>query len=243
MYGQLARATVQIICGESNGSGFHFRREDIVITNHHVIHQATTNGTQIFAVTEDGDKFPLELLTYSPQNEFDFAILQANEHLPDGRTKLIPKIGENIERGKEVLFSGFPHGIPDLLVQRAIVSAVIDERAFYIDGSVNGGNSGGPIIDYSDGSVIGIVTQRRFLGGVELDDLSNQAQQLYSYCQQIAGRGSVQIMGIDFGQFAGSMSQSFILIDQILKANANSGIGIGFRIDFANDKYVKVIGK
>ena len=47
-------------------------------------------------------------------------------------------------------------------------------------------------------------------------------------------------MGIDFGQFAGLMSQSFLLIDHVLKANANSGIGIGFRIDFANEEFEKL---
>ena len=41
MYEDLANATVQVICGESSGSGFHFRREDIVVTNHHVVQQNT----------------------------------------------------------------------------------------------------------------------------------------------------------------------------------------------------------
>ena len=240
MYEDLANAIVQVTCGESSGSGFHFLREDIVVTNHHVVQQNTQIGTPITATTENSESFSLELLSYSSLNENDFAILRATTKLPDGTTMLSPKIMKNIERGKEILFSGFPHGIPDLLVQKAIVAATIDDRSFYIDGSVNGGNSGGPIVDCSDNSVIGIVTQRRFLGGVELEDLSKQANQLYSYCQQIANRGSVQIMGIDFGQFAGLMSRSFLLIDQVLKANANSGIGIGFRIDFVNEDFEKL---
>jgi hypothetical protein len=240
MYEELANATVLVTCGENSGSGFHFRREDIIITNHHVIQQNTQTGMPITAATETGEIFSLELLSYSHLNENDFAILRATTELPGGRTVLSPKVMKNIERGIEILFSGFPHGIPDLLVQKAIVAATIDDRSFYIDGSVNGGNSGGPIVDYSDNSVIGIVTQRRFLGGAKLDDLSKQANQLYLYCQQIANRGSVQIMGIDFVQFAWLMSQSFLLIDHVLKANANSGIGIGFRIDFVNEEFEKI---
>lgn len=39
-------------------------------------------------------------------------------------------------------------------------------------------------------------------------------------------------MGIDFGQFAALMSESFLISNQIIESNANSGIGIGFHIKF-----------
>lgn len=107
---------------------------------------------------------------------------------------------------------------------------------FYIDGSVNGGNSGGAIVDASDGSVIGIVTQRRFLGAQDLDALRGAAEKLRAHCQQIAGRGSVQIMGIDFGGFSSLMAEAMLLIQEVLKANANTGIGIGYSIRFVYEK-------
>ena len=44
-------------------------------------------------------------------------------------------------------------------------------------------------------------------------------------------------MGINFGQFAQMMAQSLSLIDQIVQAHANPGIGIGFRIEFVNQEY------
>jgi hypothetical protein len=108
--------------------------------------------------------------------------------------------------------------------------------AFYLDGSVNGGNSGGPIIDLSDGNVVGLVTQRRFLGGPDLSRLRQEAEQIRSYCQAMAGQGSVQIMGIDFGGFSKLMAEGMLLIRQVLEANANSGIGIGFSIEFVAEK-------
>ncbi len=109
-------------------------------------------------------------------------------------------------------------------------------RAFYIDGSVNGGNSGGPIVDISEGTVVGIVTQRRFLGAKDLAALQKAAERIRAHCQAIAGRGSVQIMGIDFGGFSRLMAEGMLLVREVLEANANTGIGIGFPIEFVTNK-------
>jgi hypothetical protein len=95
-------------------------------------------------------------------------VLELVEPLPDGRIILHPEEPCQIPRGRKILFAGFPHGIHDLLVHEAIISGSSSNHAFYIDGSVNGGNSGGPIVDFETGNVIGIVTQRRFLGGDSL---------------------------------------------------------------------------
>lgn len=191
----------------------------------------------ITAVTEDGTRIPTRLLAHSPENQFDFAILEAQAQLVAGRQVLQPRAMENVPRGTEVVFAGFPHGIPDLLVHEAIVSGPANPSGFYIDGSVNGGNSGGPIVDKASGEVIGIVTQRRFLGAVQLGQLRQGVAQLAQHCQAIAGRGKVVLMGVDFGGFAQMMAQGFAVIDQILQANANSGIGIGFRIEHVNQEY------
>lgn len=236
----LAKATLRIECGSKKGSGFHFRKKEIIVTNHHVIEFHLTKGTPIFAITENGDIFELELLDYSPKTENDYAILKTKSEINLDRIVLQPKNIDTFNRGINILFSGFPHGIPHLLVQKAIISGNINNKAFYIDGSINGGNSGGPIIDISDGKIIGIVTQRRFLGGAELDKLDKRAIELRKHYQQIAGRGSVKIMGIDFGEFANLMAESLLLIDAVLKANANTGIGIGFKIKFVNDAYNKL---
>jgi hypothetical protein len=104
-------------------------------------------------------------------------------------------------------------------------------KTFYIDGSVNGGNSGGPIVDRDSGKVIGIVTQRRFLGSQDLEAMAEEAERLATHCRGIQGQGGVSIMGIDFGSFAGMLSQSNMLLAQVLNANANTGLGIGFGID------------
>lgn len=240
MHQDLANATFRIECGPSSGSGFSFRKDDIVVTNHHVIEPHLLNGHDVFSVTEDGSQLKTKLLSYSDKSQYDFAILQLIDSLPSNRTVLQPKAVAAANRGVRILFSGFPHGIHDLLVHEAIVSGQVKQHAFYIDGSVNGGNSGGPIVDAQTGELIGIVTQRRFLGAQSLQALGSQVNQLARHCAGIANRGSVQIMGIDFGQFANMMAQGLGAISQVIEANANSGIGIGFKIDYANQECVKL---
>jgi hypothetical protein len=235
MHQQLADSTFRIRCGANSGSGFGFRSPRIVVTNFHVI--ASHAAQPIVAIADDGTEIPLRLLTHSPEHQFDFAILEAQAAMPAGRHVLQPQVMATVPRGMKVIFAGFPHGIPDLLVHEAIVSGPAHPRGFYVDGSVNGGNSGGPIVDGASGEVIGIVTQRRFLGAVQLGQLRQGVGQLAQHCQAIAGRGAVVLMGVDFGTFAQMMAQGFTVIDQILQANANSGIGIGFRIEHVNQAY------
>ena len=237
MHQSVSDATFRIECGPSSGSGFSYRHPRIVISNYHVIAPHLTGASPIAAVTETGTHIPLRLLAHSLENQFDFAILEVQAPLPAGRHVLQPRVMTSVPRGVEVVFAGFPHGIPDLLVHEAIVSGPAQPQGFYIDGSVNGGNSGGPIVEKSSGDVIGIVTQRRFLGVIQLGQLRQGVGQLAQHCQAIAGKGQVVLMGVDFGKFAQMMAQGFMVIDQILQANANSGIGIGFRIEHVNQEY------
>jgi Trypsin-like peptidase domain len=226
----LADATLRIESGRSAGSGFHFIRPNIVVTNNHVVEGT---GAPVAAITERGLRFPLRLLASSPTNQHDFAIFQVEGDVPADRNALRPKQMGPAVRGLAVVFSGFPHGIAHLLVHGAVISGAVSDTAFYLDGSVNGGNSGGPIIDRDDGRAIGIVTQRRFLGGPDLDTLRTQAEQIRTHCQTVAGQGTVSIMGIDFGGFSRLMAEGMLLMKSVLEANANAGIGIGFSIEFA----------
>ena len=240
MHQRLADATFRVECGQSSGSGFSFRHASIVATNCHVIAPHMANGTPIYIVTETGIRLPVQLVGHSPENQHDFALLRLSDALPPGRQLLLPKANAATPRGTAILFSGFPHGIHDLLVHEAIVSGPASPNSFYIDGSVNGGNSGGPIIEKATGELVGLVTQRRFLGVVQLNQLRQEVQQLAQHCQGVASQASVRIMGVDFGAFAKMMAKNFLVVDQLLQANANTGIGIGFSIQHINAEYSRL---
>jgi hypothetical protein len=236
-----AKATLCIECGDSRGSGFHFLRPDIVITNCHVILDKDGRiGRVIRGITEGGEQSRLNVLASSPPNQDDYAILQTADDLPTGRAALRPKSLDPVSRGQPVLFAGFPHGISHLLVQSAAISGVLDDKAFYIDGSVNGGNSGGPIVDASEGSVVGVVTERRFLGAPYLYQLAREAERLRTHCESMARLGSVEIMGINFGEFGKLMAEAMLLMREVLEANANTGIGIGYSIRFVSDECARL---
>lgn len=236
LYKNLANATLQILCGNSSGSGFQLLNKDIVITNHHVIEPYFfQEGLQIEGFYENGTRCLMKLIGYSNKMEYDFAILKVIKTENISPSILQPRLSEGFERGTGIVFSGFPHGIPHLLTHSAIISAQI-EKGFYIDGSVNGGNSGGPIIDTNDGKVIGIVTQRRYMGGGNIQQILHESQQLQKHFHSMSKGGNVIMMGIDFADFALKMANTNKILSDVLAQNANSGIGIGFDIRFVFDK-------
>lgn len=239
-FDRLANATLRIEVGNSTGSGFHLMDKQIIVTNFHVVECAISDPSlPIIGITETGNRYKLEVIDSSNKSLFDFAILRSIDTINENREVLKPKIHEKVARGTDILFAGYPHGIPHLLVHKAIVSGYPDEKSFYIDGSVNGGNSGGPIVDANDLTVIGIVTQRRFLGGNDLHLMAIEASRLKEHCLQL-GEGTVNIMGVDFASLGKMIGQSLEVSSSIIELNANSGIGIGFNIKYVMEKLLRM---
>jgi S1-C subfamily serine protease len=238
MHELIAASTLRITCGQSSGSGFIYRNEKIAITNSHVIEPYHSQGNPIEASLETGQPISAKVLSSSPPDQSDFAILELRTRFAAQPLKPQPNL--KFERGREIIFSGFPHGISDLLVQEAIISGPASSKGFYIDGSVNGGNSGGPIADKATGLVLGIVTQRRFLGSKKLEKLQQEMATLVNYCHKIAKQGKMELMGIDFGALTSAIAQGFLLTGELFSANANAGIGIGFSIDPVDKECIKL---
>lgn len=237
---RLANATLQIQSGASAGTGFHFMDKRFVLTNYHVVSQSINdNTTPVLGKTEDGKICEFSIVDFSDDSHDDFAVLECKTDLGPGREILQPKIVNPIEKGTEVLFSGYPHGIPHLLVNRGIVSGYLDNHSFYLDGIVNGGNSGGPIIDISDFSLIGIVTQRRFLGGNELNNMGNEVHQLLEKINKMKQGITVQFGPVDLGTFMSIVGRSIELSNIVIQQNSNTGIGIGFTIEAATNCFKK----
>lgn len=240
MHELIAASTLRVTCGSSSGSGFLYRNEKTAVTNFHVVQPYHSQGHPIQVAVETGQSIGAKIVSSSAADQFDYAILELSATFLAAHTPLKPIPTKKIERGQEVIFSGFPHGISDLLVHEAIISGPAGAKGFYIDGSVNGGNSGGPIVDKSSGLIVGIVTQRRFLGAKELEKLQKEMQQLVQYCNQIAKQGKIVLMGIDFGELTAAIGKGFLLTAELFSANANSGIGIGFSIEHVETECAKL---
>lgn len=234
MHQTLANATFQVIAGDSCGSGFSFMREDLVVTNFHVVAtccdlQSMRQINNVTLQTEANEHIGAQILHIDGDN--DFAIMRLQSPLPGGRTVLQPSIGFTPSRGKKLIFAGYPHGLPQLLTNEGIISAPLENGRFTIDGMVNRGNSGGPIIDQETGEAVGIVTQRRYLLPPDAQQLSNEVVHLRGHLSQAAQHMSVEVMGVNFGRMADMFSRSLQMVNEMMKLNANPGIGTGFSLD------------
>lgn len=224
----LANSTVRIVIanGVGVGTGFHFLKPEIIVSNAHVIEHLITSGTAMSAVAEDGRTWALKVLAHSRPQEHDYAIMSASGPSFDGREFLAADTSE-INRGRQILYAGYPHGLDPLLVYRAEVGAPLKGREFYFNGMIHGGNSGGPIADESGKSLLGIVTARRFLGDPEMKQIDREMGELVAYLNNISGQGSVSIMGVNFGEFASALSKVALITNELIRKNSTTGIGVG----------------
>ena len=140
----------------SLGSGVIVSPEGIVLTNHHVI----SDATEIDIALADGRKLKAQVIGSDP--ETDIAVLKIDaKNLPTPIT--LGKI-ESVHVGDVVLAIGNPFGVGQT-VTSGIVSALgrdhvginTFENFIQTDAAINPGNSGGALID-TRGNLIGINT-------------------------------------------------------------------------------------
>lgn len=141
------------------GSGIIISPDGYILTNHHVV----DNATQIRVTMHDRRVFPAKLVGEDQLN--DLAVIKIDaKNLPSiawgDSTKLRP--------GQTVLAFGSPFGYFQFSVTRGIISALDRPNPFtdnprrpgdfiQTDAAINPGNSGGPLVD-AHGELIGINT-------------------------------------------------------------------------------------
>lgn len=148
------------VMNEGSGSGFVFDSAGLILTNYHVVRQASAIRVDLL----DGREFPAQVVGADPLT--DLAVLRVN-----AGTLPALALGDSskVRVGDWVIAIGNPFGLSHT-VSAGIVSArertkedvgLGDPRAYYsflqTDASINPGNSGGPLLDLQ-GQVIGINT-------------------------------------------------------------------------------------
>ncbi|GAA3008946.1 trypsin-like peptidase domain-containing protein [Microbacterium aurantiacum] len=226
----VAKATVQVLAGHGRGSGFHLHDPRIVVTNRHVI----GTESQCIVETEEGEQRTAAVMaTSDPTNPSeDWAILALAQPFSSPRVTLDPSAAR-AERGDETYFAGYPHGASDLLVHRAMVSGPQGPTGFHIDGAVNGGNSGGPVVDATTGKLVGIVTARRLVSGTSTSALIDRADALIMTAERSKNNGRVIMFDMDLSTVFELIADTARAARTLAVNDANSGIGIAFHPDAA----------
>ena len=154
---------VQLQNGSAKGSGVVVDTSGHVITNNHVVADATSDGISV--TLSDGRIYQASVVGTDP--ETDLAVLA----ITDPPSDLVPAVfadSAEVKVGAAVMAVGNPLGL-DSTVTTGIVSALdrpvttsdgnqtTVTNAIQIDAAINPGNSGGPLFDAS-GKVIGITS-------------------------------------------------------------------------------------
>jgi Do/DeqQ family serine protease len=140
----------------SLGSGVIVDKSGVIVTNNHVVGDAT----EIKVALSDGRELPAEILIKDERTDLAVLKVENGGDLP----ALEMGDSDTLEVGDLVLAVGDPFGVGQT-VTSGIVSALartnigINDAGFFIqtDAAINPGNSGGPLVDL-EGKVIGINT-------------------------------------------------------------------------------------
>ena len=151
-----------IVPEEGQGSGFILDKEGHVLTNYHVIANASGTGAarQIEATLHNRKTYKADVI--GVDRAHDLAVIQIHG---EGFTPATLGDSRGLQVGQKVYAIGNPFGLSGTMT-RGIVSSIrsvqepggadIDE-AIQTDAAINPGNSGGPLLN-SRGEVIGINT-------------------------------------------------------------------------------------
>ena len=148
---------------EGVGSGVIFDEEGFILTNNHVIEDAT----MIDVVLPDGRTFEGTVIGRSPERDLAVVDIDTDEELP------VAELGrsDSLRIGQSVVAIGNALGLPGgPTVTTGVISALGRtiqgsmgqppmENLIQTDAAINPGNSGGPLINLN-GEVIGINTAR-----------------------------------------------------------------------------------
>ncbi|MDA3972082.1 MAG: trypsin-like peptidase domain-containing protein [Desulfobulbaceae bacterium] len=175
---------------KGTGSGFVWDKEGRIVTNYHVIEDAS----RIHVTLEDNTTWKAVLIGASPEK--DLAVLQISA--PAAQLHPIP-VGEshNLLVGQRVYAIGNPFGLDHTLTSGIVsalgreitsVTGITIEGVIQTDAAINPGNSGGPLLD-SAGRLIGVNTAIYSPAGVSsgigfavaVDQVNNVVPDLITY--------------------------------------------------------------
>jgi serine protease Do len=195
----------QEIRQNSLGSGFIIDKHGYIVTNNHVVE----NATDIKVSLSDLEEFDAEIVGRDPQTELALIKIEAQRDLP------VARLGDSdgLRVGEWVVAIGNPFGLGQT-VTAGIASAkgrIIGTSAYddfiQTDASVNPGNSGGPLFNLR-GEVVGINTAIVATGqGIGFAIPINLAREVLTQLQE-KGRVTRGFLGVQVQQVAPELARA-----------------------------------
>lgn len=215
------------------GSGFVISHDGFILTNHHVV----SDASKVVVTFADGRELPAKVVGSDSQT--DVAVIKV-----DAKNLPVLPLGDSSKAqvGEWVLASGAPFGLTHTLTA-GIISAVgrnsvgINNYENFIqtDAAINPGNSGGPLVNLR-GEVIGInsaiVSRSGGSMGVGFAIPINMAKQIY---EQILNHGSVvrgylgvmiQSLNQDLAEQFGLKDTHGVLVGDVQKGTPGEKAGL-----------------
>jgi S1-C subfamily serine protease len=230
---QVVRIEVTVGEKEGNGTGLVVSDDGRVLTCAHVVRPDGHDADKIVLRDVSGNRLG-EPKTINADDDHDIAVLMV-----DGMKGSCEWAGyKEVEVGTECYVLGYPIGLRHLTVVKGMVSAMgsslireLPFEAIQIEGRVNRGNSGGPVVDIDSGKVFGIVSMRYIPFLTSVDELRRFTKSLPSVQSQ-----GVAIMGINFGAFFNYVKEAF---DRVTDALFMVQIGLAWVLP--TDLFVKYL--
>ncbi|MDD5587265.1 MAG: serine protease [Alphaproteobacteria bacterium] len=193
------------------GSGFLYAKKGILVTCDHIVEGS---HSLICKFSDDDENTFHQAKVALRDQEHDLALLKVDvdrEPLPQLSDESI----KEIRAGMPVIFSGYPLNLNDLTTHQGILSAItvdaVGVTTYLIDGTVNSGNSGCPLMN-AKGEILGVVNAKRR----ERADLLNKVEAM--------SLGAISIHGLDL-----------VEIYQALISNVQLGIGYAVPASYIPD--------
>jgi serine protease Do len=138
---------------EAKGSGFIVDPSGIVVTNNHVVE----NASSVFVTLDDGTQLPAHILGRDPRTDLAVLKIDAGHELP----YLALGDSSKVRVGQWVVAMGNPFGLGGTVTAGIVSAKGRDigagpyDQFLQIDAPINQGNSGGPLFT-QDGRVVGV---------------------------------------------------------------------------------------
>jgi len=156
--------SVTIKVKEGHGSGFKISKDGYILTNFHVV---ANSKDDITVVTKENKEFKAKLVRQS--ENLDLALLKVEAGFASHFT--LPN-AKNYKTGDDIFIIGTPTTVElGQTLSKGIISGDRENdgvKLIQTDAGVNGGNSGGPMIN-KQGGLIGVVNAK--LSGVGIEGL------------------------------------------------------------------------